>query len=59
MNDTENKLNQALQRLQQCSQKIVQTRGYTMEVKSLKILEEMIREQMTNAHTRPATRTIR
>jgi hypothetical protein len=53
------KLSVALKRLQDCSAKIVQTQGYTREVKSLKILEEMIREQITNAHPRPSTRTIR
>jgi hypothetical protein len=56
---SQDKLKTALERLEQSAQKIVETRGYTRDVKSLKILEEIIREQLTHANTRTSTRTIR
>jgi hypothetical protein len=59
MSDSEEKLKGALQRLQVSTQKIITTRGYTGEAKSLKALEEIIREQLLNANTRSTTRTIR
>ena len=59
MSESEEKLRAALKRLETSTQKIVNTRGYTRDVKSLKVLEEMIREQLTHANTRSATRTIR
>jgi hypothetical protein len=59
MSDSEEKLKEALLRLQTSTKKIISTRGYTQEVKSLKTLEEMIREQLLNANTRSSTRTIR
>ena len=59
MNDLEKKLQSALERLEQSTKKIIQTRGYSKDVKSLKVLEESIREQLINANTRHSTRTIR
>ena len=59
MSESEEKLRAALKRLETSTQKLVNTRGYTRDVKSLKVLEEMIREQLTHANTRSATRTIR
>ena len=59
MSDAEEKLQAALARLQISTKKIIQTRGYTREVKSLKALEEIIREQLIHAHSSPATRPIR
>lgn len=59
MSETEAKLKKALERLQTTAQKIVQTRGYTQDARALKLLEEMIREQLINGNTRNSTRTIR
>ena len=59
MSESEEKLRATLKRLETSTQKIVNTRGYTRDVKSLKVLEEMIREQLTHANTCSATRTIR
>lgn len=59
MNDDEKQLREALQRLELSTQKILSTRGYVSDVKRLKTLHELIREQLTNANTRSATRTIR
>ena len=59
MSVSEDKLKVALQRLELSTQKIVKTRGYTGEAKSLKALEEILREQLIHANTRPSARTIR
>lgn len=59
MNDTEDKLKKALERLETSAHKIVSTRGYGKDARGLKLLEEMIREQLGNATTRNSTRTIR
>lgn len=59
MNETPDKLKAALKRLETSTHKIIQTRGYSKDAKSLKLLEEMIKEQLTNAHPRTAARTIR
>ena len=48
-----------LERLEITVQKIVATRGYSQDAKSLKLLQEMIREHLIHANTRPATRSIR
>lgn len=59
MSVSEEKLKAALERLEESTRKVINTRGYSREVKSVKALEEMIREQLTHANTRSATRTIR
>lgn len=59
MSDLEKKLRANLERLEQSTRKVIQTRGYSKDVKSLKVLEETIREQLIHANTRPSTRTIR
>lgn len=59
MSDLEKKLQSALARLEQSTKEIIKTRGYSKDVKSLKVLEESIREQLINANTRHSTRTIR
>ena len=46
-----------LARLDDASRKILSTRGYTSDAKTLKIIEELLREQ--DAHTRHPTRPIR
>lgn len=59
MNDSSDKLKEALARLETSTRKIIATRGYSKDAKSLKALEEMIKEQLTNAYPRPPTRSIR
>ena len=59
MNESEDNLKQTLARLEESVQKILNTRGYNKDAKSLKVLAEMIREQLTHANTRSATRSIR
>ncbi len=53
------KLQAALERLETSSRKIISTRGYSKDAKSLKLLEEMIKEQLQNANPRSSARTIR
>ena len=57
--DEEKKLRATLEKLDTTVQKILATRGYSKESKTVQILQEMIREQLTNANTRSSTRTIR
>jgi hypothetical protein len=59
MNESPAKLKAVLERLELSTRKIISTRGYSKDAKSLKLLEEMIKEQLTNAHPRSSTRTIR
>lgn len=59
MSDSDKKLRGTLERLEVSTRKIIQTRGYSKDAKSLKLLEEMIKEQLTNANARSATRAIR
>ena len=48
----EQKLKVALNKLEESSEKIVKTRGYTEENEKIKMLVELIKEQLTNADTR-------
>ncbi len=59
MSESMLRLKSALERLEVSTAKILKTRGYTQEVKSLKALEEMIREQLNYENTRSSTRAIR
>lgn len=59
MSESSGKLQAALERLETSTRKIIATRGYSKDAKSLKLLEEMIKEQLTHANTRSATRAIR
>lgn len=59
MKESPNKLQEALERLEVSTRKIIATRGYNKDAKSLKVLEEMIKEQLTNANPRSSARSIR
>ncbi len=59
MSDMKEKLQSALVRLEISSRKIVETRGYSKDTKSLKALEELIKEQLTNANSGHSTRQVR
>ena len=52
-------LSKKLEQLDALSNKIVETRGYTREVEKIRMLAEIIKEQLTNEdsrHTTGATR---
>lgn len=55
----ESKLAEDLARLEKATQQTINTRGYSKDAKNLKILEEIIKEQLIHANTRTTTRTIR
>jgi hypothetical protein len=59
MSHQEKDLKAILERLENSTRKTISTRGYTKDAKSLKILEETLREQLGHANTRSSTRTIR
>ncbi|MCB0391172.1 MAG: hypothetical protein KDD58_07770 [Bdellovibrionales bacterium] len=54
-----NNLKESLFRLEKAAQKIVSTRGYTKEVENIKMLNELIREQLINENISYSTRKIR
>jgi hypothetical protein len=59
MTESPDKLKAALERLETSTRKVIETRGYSKDAKSLKLLEEMIKEQLKNAHPSTSARTIR
>ena len=48
-------LEKSLEKLNLTAKKIVDTRGYTQEVKNIKVLEELIREQLINENSNHST----
>ena len=59
MKTNEQMLKAALDRLDQSTQRILETRGYSKDAKALRALNELIREQLKHANTRSAARTLR
>jgi len=59
MKSMDEQLKNLLQKLEVSAQKIVETRGYTKDVEKIRILEETIKEQITNENTRIAARPVR
>lgn len=57
--DLENRLRVALIRLEESTKKIVETRGYGRDVARLRLLAEMIKEQLKNEDSSTPTRPIR
>lgn len=54
-----NNLKKSLDKLEKAAQQIVSTRGYTKEVENIRMLNEMIREQLINENINYSTRKIR
>ncbi len=48
-----------LERLQDSSRKILETRGYTRDCARIKLLEELIKEQVQNENSSTPTRQVR
>jgi hypothetical protein len=61
MNNSKNaqNLKKSLGQLEKTAQQIVNTRGYTKDVENIKILSEMIREQLINENSVNTARKIR
>lgn len=56
---TKQKLKAAIKKLELSAQKIIETRGYSDEPAKLKMLSELIKEQLKNEDPRYSTRQIR
>jgi len=59
MNEKENSLKKFLEKLEASADKILGTQGYNQRAERLRILEELIKEQVTHANTRSSTRQTR
>ena len=58
-NELENKLRKSLERLEQSAEKLIATTGYTRESRKMKLLAELIREQLKNENTRHSAGALR
>lgn len=58
-NLSEKELMDKLKKLETTSKKILETSGYTKEAKKILILQELIREQLTNENISYATSKVR
>ena len=59
MNKKEAVLKEFLQKLEASADKIVATQGYNQGTEKLKMVEELIKEQVIHANSRPAARQTR
>ena len=59
MKDLETQLKGALARLETSAKKIVETRGYGKDAARLRLLVEMIKEQLKNENSSSSTRPVR
>ncbi len=55
----EDKLKVALERLEHATRKTISTRSYCKDARSLKIIEEIIKEQLLNAPSHSSARRSR
>ncbi len=58
-NFSEKELKEQLRKLEVTSKKILETSGYTKEAKKVLVLQELIREQLTNENISYATSKVR
>ncbi len=56
---TREDLEKAIQKLEKTTQKVLETRGYGEESRKLRILSEILREQLKNEDARYSTRSVR
>ena len=56
---SEKELRDQLEKLETTSKKILETSGYTKEAKRVLVLQELVREQLTNENISYATSKIR
>ncbi len=59
MKDLEEQLKLALHRLEVSARKIVETRGYGKDAARLRLLAEIIKEQLKNENSGTSTRAVR
>lgn len=55
----QNRLSKTIEKLEVSAQKIIATRGYSEEPARLKMLSELLKEQLRNEDSRYSTRQIR
>jgi hypothetical protein len=55
----EAQLKESLTRLERTTEHIIKTNGYTTEAKKLRLLMELVKEQIKNENSMPATSAIR
>jgi|GEM_PF-1247170 hypothetical protein len=55
----EQKLNKTIEKLDASAQKIIATRGYSSEPAVLRMLSEILKEQLRNEDSRYSTRPVR
>ena len=53
--ELETKLMRSIERLDGAADKVVKTRNYTKEVQAMRLLKEMIKEQLTNESSSHST----
>lgn len=53
--ELENYLTLALKRLEKATDEVLRTQGFTEETETLKLLTEMVREQVSHEDTRTST----
>jgi hypothetical protein len=58
-NEIANHLEKTLQKLEEMQTKLLETSGYNDDSRKLRLLAELIKEQLKNENTRSATRTVR
>lgn len=57
--ETEIHLRRILERLEKTTEKLLATRGYTKDTARVRLLQELLKEQIQYADTDSATRSIR
>jgi len=58
-NELETHLKETLKKLESAAERLMRTQGYTGETKKIRLLIEMVREQIANEDFVPSTRTVR
>lgn len=57
--ETEEQLVEAMKKLEAAAEKVVETSGYTHDAKKMRLLVELIKEQIKNENTMSSARTVR
>jgi hypothetical protein len=57
--ESESQLIEAMKRLETATDKILKTNGYTTDVKKMRLLAELIKEQIKNENSLRATSPVR
>lgn len=57
--ETEVHLRRVLERLEQATEKLMTTRGYTKDTARVRLLQELIKEQINHADSGSSTRPVR